>query len=365
MLRLYLIMRIVITYDQGSGKDARKKMNNRKPSFIAFAMLLSFALLLMSACSSNSGTENAGSPSPSASEAAANPIASEEASFPRTIQAANGAIAIEKKPQKVAVVHWGYADSLLLFDLPSVGLALPFTEKQSVLHSDSYKPYVDRLGELVVVGENTAVNMEALLAYAPDLIIAGNAINKDIVADLEKIAATVVIDETKADVWGDWPSVVTEFGRILGQEETAEKYIADFRAKVREANEKLADVEGSVAFVQVREKEAWFQGTKYLPTYYEGLGLAPPDSADREEGAQLSLESLSALDPDHLFLGYFNYSDRSVPGVADEWKDTAVWKKLKAVQNGRVYEINGELALGYGPIGHSYGVQAVLEALDE
>jgi iron complex transport system substrate-binding protein len=45
-------------------------------------------------------------------------------------------------------VHWGYSDSLLLFNLKSAALVLPFTEKQSVLHTDSYIPYVDRLDEL-------------------------------------------------------------------------------------------------------------------------------------------------------------------------------------------------------------------------
>ena len=348
----------------------------RTSSLTVSALMLALALLL-GACSnsespsgqassspaqtrgeSDSGASPGSGPSTSPSEEAA-----PEAAFPRTIHAANGDVTIEKQPQRVAVVHWGYNDSILPFDLNSVALALPFTEKQSVLRTDAYKPYVDRLDELAIVGENTAVNLEALLAYAPDVIIAGNAINKDIVDSLTKIATTVVLDEEKTDVWGDWPSVVTEFGRILGQEETAERFIADFRANVETAKEKLASVEGSVAFVQIRAKEAWLQGTNYLPTYYEGMGLKAPESSEMEEGAQLSLEGLSQLDPDYLFLGQFNVSDPSLPALSDEWTQSGVWSTLKAVQNDRVYNIDGQLALGYGPLGHSYGVQAILDAL--
>ncbi len=346
------------------------EMINRRSTWTWTALTLILALLL-GACS-NSGSQSRQEPSSSParngseSSPSANPSEepAPEAAYPRTIHAANGDIEIEKQPRKVAVVHWGYTDSILLFDLKSVALALPFTEKQSVLYTETYKPYTERLEELAIVGENTAVNLEALLAYAPDVIIAGNAVNKDIVDSLTKIATTVVLDEQKTDVWGDWPSVVTEFGNILGQEEIAASYIAGFRSKLQEAKEKLSGIQGTVAFLQIRAKESWLQGTSYLPTYYEGLGLKAPDSAEMADGAQISLEGLSQLDPDYLFLGQFNVSDPSLPALSDEWRQSGVWSKLTAVGNDHVYDIDGQLALGYGPLGHSYGVQAILDALN-
>ncbi|MFD0672879.1 ABC transporter substrate-binding protein [Cohnella sp. GCM10027633] len=346
----------------------------RAKSLALWASLLVIVLIL-SACGSNNANDNAAnsgntasaSPESTASATASAPASQETSAFPRTIQAANGDIEIKEQPKKVAVVHWGYGDSLLLFDIPSVALALPFTEAQSTLHTDSYKPYVDKLQELKIVGENTEVNLEALLAYKPDLILAGNAVNKDITADLEKIATTVVIDEATTDVWSNWPALVTKFGEIVGQEETAAKYIADYNALLQSSKEKLAGLEGKVAFLQVRDKTVWLQGTNYTKQYYEGMGLKAPESADIDmtEGAELSLEGLSVLDPDYIVLGYFNYSDKTIPALTDEWDDGEVWKKLKAVQNGHVYGVDGQLALGYGPIGNAYGVQAVLDALSK
>ncbi|MCM3629586.1 ABC transporter substrate-binding protein [Paenibacillus glycanilyticus] len=327
-------------------------------------------MLLLSACGGNNGsnTIHKGNNAGQTSEAASTPEASvtpEAAKFPRTIKDANGEVTIKEQPKKIAVVHWGYADSLLLFNLDSVGLALPFTEKQSVLHSDEYKPYVDKIKDIQIVGENTQVNMEKLLAYAPDLIIAGNAINKDIAADLTKIAPTVMVDEQQTDVWSDWPTLVTKFGEILGQEDVAEQYVSNYKSELAAAKEKLANLDGNVAFVQVRENEVWLQGTHYTKQYYEGMGLTAPASDAMADGEKISLEGLSALDPDYLFLGYFNYSDKTLPAATDQWEDSEVWKKLKAVANNHVYSINGELALGYGPIGSSYGVKAVLEALQK
>lgn len=363
-----MIMRIVIEY--GVREEVTGTMSSKRYGFALIAMLL-FALFL-SACGSNDNNSQASPPAsdaaPSASEpAASGPVASEAPAFPRTIQDANGEVTIKEQPKKVAVVHWGYGDSILLFDIPSIGLALPFTEQQSTLHTDSYKPYVDKAQELKIVGENTQVNLEELLNYGPDLIIAGNAINKDIAGDLSKIATTVLIDEQTTDVWSNWPALVTKFGEILGQEDTAAKYVADYDALLADARAKLANLDGTVAFLQVRDKTVWLQGTNYTKQYYEGMDLKPPvaDKFDMSEGAELSLEGLSVLDPDYLVLGYFNYSDKSMAALTDEWEKNPVWSKLKAVQNNHVYGIDGQLALGYGPIGNSYGVKAVLEALSK
>lgn len=93
------------------------------------ACVMMVFLLLASACSSSSNTESS---SPSAKPAASTSTAS--ASFPRTITSAKGEqVTIAKKPEKVALVHLGLTEDLLSFDVPSIGIALPFTEKQSCL----------------------------------------------------------------------------------------------------------------------------------------------------------------------------------------------------------------------------------------
>ncbi|MDP4096375.1 ABC transporter substrate-binding protein [Paenibacillus sp. P96] len=321
-------------------------------------------LLLLSSCSSNTGSVSGPTASPSPNATGQEEMA--PAAFPRTIEADNGSIVIKEKPERVAVVHWGYVDSILLFDLQSVGLALPFTKDDSSLGTDTYKPYVDKVEELAIVGENTTVNMEALLEYQPDVIIAGNVVNAKVKDQLEKIATTVVIDEADTDVWSNWPAVVTKFGEILGQENVAEQFIADYQAKLQNAKEKLADVKGTVAFLQVRNNAVWLGGTNYLVPYYDkGLGLKAPDSSAMTEGAELSLEGLSALNPDHLILGYFNYDNPSAASLTDEWEKTNVWKSLKAVKSGQTYAVNGALAMGYGPLANTYGIESVLEALDQ
>ncbi len=286
-----------------------------------------------------------------------------QAAYPRTVTDARGSVVLKSPPKKVALVHWGLTDDLLVFDLDSIAVTLPFTKERSSLGSEIYKPYVDKHAQIEIVGENTQVNLEVLLAYGPDLIIAGSDTNKDILDRLPAIATTVVLDEAATNVFQDWRSVITRFGEILGQEDVAKQYIADFDAKVADAKSKMGKVDGTVAFIQVREKQVWLQGTAYLTEYYDGFGLTPLSGDTAEEGAELSLEGLSVLDPDYLFLGYFNMEDTSLPALTDEWESSQVWKKLKAVQNGHVYGFNGQIAFGFGPISKSYGVDEIGKAL--
>ncbi|GIP17123.1 ferrichrome ABC transporter substrate-binding protein [Paenibacillus montaniterrae] len=342
-----------------------------------YGMLLLIIIMLLAGCGGNTQNQATGgnNSSNSSNQAPANDTANnasdneasqtnQAAQFPRTYNGAKGEVVIEQAPQKVAVVHWGYADSILLFDLPSLALVSPFGREHTAMESEAYKPYVDKLDDWTFVGENTEVDMEELLAYDPDLIIAGNQTNAAIIEQLDKIATTVVIDEEKVNVWSDWKPLVTAFGEILGQEDAAEKFIADFNAKVEETKQALANVEGTVAFLQVRNNAAWLQGSNYLTLYYEGLGLQPLEGELGTEGAQLSLEGLSELNPDHLVLGYFNMFDTSLAAITDEWESSSeVWKQLNAVKSEHVYRINGELALAYGPLSHTYGIEALGEAM--
>lgn len=344
-----------------------------KPVQPYLAIMIATLLLsaLLAACSNSSDSSNpTAQPSNSTNEPkqADEPEPSvdqpEAAAYPRTVKDANGDFTIEEKPQKIALAHWGLSETLLTFDLDHAALTLPFTKDQSLLGSEQYKPYVDKIGAIEIIGENTEVNLEALLEYEPDLILAGSDTNKAIAAELQKIAPTYFLDEAAVNVWGDWPTVMRLFGELLAQEAQAESYIERFETLKTDAKHRLADVEGTTALLQVRKDAVWLQGPAYAELYYSGLGLTPPSGTLAEEGGQLSLEGLSELDPDYLLLGNFSVGDSSQPAEIEAWKDSPVWANLKAVKQQRVYAFDGQLALGYGPIGQTYGIEQVLAAMD-
>ncbi len=334
-----------------------------------FTSMLIAILLLLSACGSKSGQANenslpASTTTPTTSATPTGQATEPAAAFPRDIDSAGSTLTIKEQPKKVALATWTLLELLFPFDLPSGGVTLPFAAANSSLGSDVYKPYVDKFDELKIVGESTKVNLEAMLAYGPDVIIGASKSNQDIKPQLEQIAPTALYDEEKLSIRTDWPQILTWMGGVLGQEERAQEVIDNFMAKQEEGKTKLASRNGeTVLFVQVREKAVYVMSAPSLPQYYEGLGLTPPDLSIVDGNGQISLEGLSQINPDHLFLGFFNWTDKSLGALTDEWEQSGVWKSLKAVKSNHVYSFNGELAFGIGPIGQSYGIDAVVYAL--
>jgi len=327
-------------------------------------MMLAIVLVVSSCGSGSGGTKDGGaSASPAAQSVKPSPEPTESA-FPRDITSAGKMLTIQKQPLKVGVASWTFMEMMFLFDVPSVGLTVPFAAAKSSLESEVYKPYADKFKELKVVGESAQVNLESMLAYAPDVIVAGSKTNAAIKDQLEKIAPTVWVDEEKINVRQDWQQVVSLFGNVLGQEKRAKDAIDQFAAKQNEGKAKLAAHNGeSVMFAQVREKAVYVMSADSLPQYYKGLDLTPPSDKGMAATAMITLEGLSAINPDHLVLGYFNWTDKFLPALTDDWQKSEVWKSLKAVKNNHVYGINGELALGIGPIGQTYGINALVNAV--
>ncbi|WP_246132133.1 ABC transporter substrate-binding protein [Paenibacillus hemerocallicola] len=336
-----------------------------------FAMI--FMILLAAACSSSQQAQEpndtaAGSGDTAAGAAAQPKEASKtDDTFPRKVESAGGGVTIEKRPQKVALASWQLVEMMLPFDQPSVGVTLPFAAANSVLESEQLKPHVDKFKEFKIVGEGTKVNLEALLSYGPNLIIAGSKTNLAIKEQLEQIAQVVWIDEESINTRTEWPKVVSLIGSFLGQEKRAAELIEKFAATQKAGKQKLAVRQGeSVLFVQVRDKAVYVMQPNTLLPYYDGLGLTlPKTSENMPANGQITLEGLSVINPDHLVLGYFNYTNKSLAALTDEWEKSEVWKSLKAVKEKQVYALNGELAMGLGPIGQQYGLESIIKAMEK
>ncbi|MNH35163.1 Iron(3+)-hydroxamate-binding protein YxeB precursor [compost metagenome] len=97
---------------------------------------------------------------------------------------------------------------------------------------------------------------------------------------------------------------------------------------------------------------------------YTDLGLNPPQIVkDLVWGEQsmsvISQEIIPQIDADHLFLTY----DEGGKELAQEILDSDIWKSLKAVQKGQVYEVSLDHWMTYGPIAYNMKVDDVLQAL--
>lgn len=344
-------------------------------SFLSIALIA--AILLLSACGNSSGS---GQPSSSASNtvSTASPsTSSSEAAFePQALKVTHpfGTTELPTSHERIASIN--LEDMLLALNVPIVfGMSI----------GEGY--YLnDRLKEqgaaLEIWGDS--LNLEAIVAAQPDLIIASTAIMQEGYDNLSKIAPTIVYDRE------DWKNSLTAIGQALGIEDQAQAVISAYDTKAADAktalNQLLAE-DKSAAFIRMTAKDFRVYFPNYVdektqiewPTYpgvlYNELGMKLDPTVQQWhkeqpnfQNATISLEMLPELQADYLFvtLGGAGSTDEEIKQAKESFstiEQSAVWKSVPAVKAGHVIFVNARHWISSGPLANSMKIDDVVAEL--
>ncbi|MFS0724760.1 iron-siderophore ABC transporter substrate-binding protein [Paenibacillus sp. 1P07SE] len=326
-------------------------MNMNRTWMRLLAVTVTSVCVLLAGCGSNHTSTNK-------KDAEGNRVAGDNGL--RTVQDEKGEQGVPNKPQRIAVTYFALTEHLLALESPPVA-ANYFDEMVSKLVA--LKPYYAGT-EIIDIGSYNEINLEQLVELAPDLILAGGAEgdpsgNELIYDRLTRIAPVFYVDTAKTN--DDWQFGLREVGKAIGKEQEADELIVAFEEKAEQARLQVEQYsDQSVLFIDVQEKDFYVWGADRMAPYYDGLGLKLPDGFDGAAAA-MSLEGLSAIDPDHLFV--HNRADEQLEPLLETLKESAVWNQLQAVEAGQLHVIDSS-AFSPGPIGTVYGIDAILEALE-
>jgi len=272
-----------------------------------FTILLSFILLFLTACNSNEAT----------------PDDKNESAETVTYESENGPIEIPKHPKRIVALS--YAPNIHSLGVDMVGVDK--WSKENPLFSEA-------LADVETVSEE---DIESVLALEPDLIIAGTHMKN--LEELEKIAPTV------AFTWGklDYLEQQIEIGKIVGKEDEAKEWAADFEKKAAKVGEQVKEKHRedlSVTMYETNGKnfylfgEAWGRGTEII---YQAMNLTMPENVQKEVSEQGYAEISQEVIPDYAgdFMILSRYEDTDLSFMKDD-----VWKSIPAVQNEQVIEID-------------------------
>jgi iron complex transport system substrate-binding protein len=188
------------------------------------------------------------------------------------------------------------------------------------------------------------VPVEQVLSHEPDLIILQNNMDsyEGTFEDYNKIAPTYLMTEETVK---DWRKQIETFGNILGKEEQAEKVLSDYEAKVTEARgqleEALGDETAAVIWAAGNQFYLFEQDRHSAEVLYSELGVKQPalvqelGAADAASWNPISVEKLSELDADHVFL----LALEGEQGI-QTLEGSSVWQSTPAAKNGNVHIIN-------------------------
>lgn len=215
---------------------------------------------------------------------------------------------------------------------------------------DAYSDFPAEALDIASIGDPYAsVDTEAIVALAPDLVLAGGITSPETVEQLEGLGLTVYstrINTSLEDIYTD----LLDIGTLTGRSTEAEALVADLRARVEAVTAKTGTVtEKPIVFYELDATEPskpWTPGPNTFMSQLIGLagGVNAGDIA-ADQYAQLSVEQLVAQDPAIIVLGSATYGGQTPELVAAR----AGWETIAAVENGAVYTFDDNLVSRPGP----------------
>lgn len=254
----------------------------------------------------------------------------------KIITTVNGEIKVPAHPKRIVAEE--YLGSLIALDVIPVGA--PGLTLDNMYFKEALTGVAD-------TGAYGQMSSEKILELQPDLIISGIAENYEV---LSKIAPTITIP------YGDLKNAheeLTYFGELLGMEQEAKEWLANYDQIIAEAKQKVDEVIPADASFSIIENTA---GSTYAygdnfgrggQAVYQALGRKPPaevaDHIMEKQWAEISEETLTQYAGDYIIL---TSNDRTL----EDYKADPIWSSLPAVKNNQVFVWKEEVSWYYDPI---------------
>jgi len=318
---------------------------------LCFLILFTLSGLLAGCGASSQQAAPAPAAAPSGESAPAAEPAKEQA---RTVKHEMGETEITGTPERIVVLDFSFADALATLGVQPVGLA---DDNDPNLIVPEVK---EKIGTYTSVGSRYEPNIELLSSLNPDLIIADLNKHKAVYDKLKQIAPTIVLNDHQAD-YGQMLKNYTVIAEAVNKADAGKKRLEEHNAKLAEVKAKLPQGDAQLKVLPAVVNPTGFfahSNASYAGSLLEYLGML--DAAKSQEAyPKTNLEQLVALNPDVLFL--MKTEDKT---IVDEWKNNPLWNQIKAVKDGKVFEVSrNKWALSRGLIGSELSAQEAVALL--
>ncbi|GGM65532.1 ABC transporter substrate-binding protein [Thermopolyspora flexuosa] len=295
-----------------------------RPVRLALASAL-LVILGLAACG------QAQDPAPSAPSSAS--ASSAASAFPVTVEAGNGQVTIERRPERIVSLSPTATETLFAIGAGPQVVAVdersnhpPEAPKTSL---SGFKP-----------------NVEAIVEYKPDLVVIASDID-DIAAKLSKVNVPVLVEPSATD-FDDAYDQILDLGTATGNADRARRLVDEMR---RELDRLAAEAPKEKRLSYYHELDVTpysVTSNTFIGRVYGLFGLV--NIADRAPDAaggypRLSAEFIAKADPDLIFLATTKCCGQNRDTLAKR----PGWSGLSAIKNDRVINLDDDIASRWGP----------------
>ena len=213
--------------------------------------------------------------------------------FAREITHAMGVTEVPDNPQRIVVLTNEGTEALLAVGVTPVGAV------KSWLGNPWYDHIAAEMADVTVLGEESAINLEVLVALEPDLIIANKTRHEKIYDQLSAIAPTVASERLR----GDWKINMALYTEAVGKGAEGKAALAAFDARVAALHDELGaslDEKISIARFMTGQTRIMFNDS-FSGLILAELGFHRPATQDKDEFAEeITKERIPEFEGDRL-----------------------------------------------------------------
>ena len=216
-----------------------------------------------------------------------------------------------------------------------------------VVAVDSLSTYPDEVAPKVTKISAYEPSAEAILEYAPDVVLISN--------DMNKITEQLKAAKPDIQVWTGAAASnldgvydqITQLGELTGRADAAAEVVSSMKSRIEAATSGLKAPAGTSYFYELDNTLYSLTSNTFVGALLSQFGMTNIADGVQEgnDYPQLSAEVIVDKDPTIIFLADTKCCGTSATEVASR----AGWENLSAVKNGNVVELDDDIASRWGP----------------
>lgn len=227
----------------------------------------------------------------------------------------------------------------------------------------SVKTLPERYDGVTEVGNPMSPDMEIIASLKPTEILSVTTLQYD----LEPVFDSAQLDAAFLDFTSlaDMQAEIRKLGEKYGKEDKAAELIAGFDAKLESVRAAAAGKEAPTVLILLGVPGSYLVATEhsYIGDLVRLLGGVNIVQGETVEFLASNTEYLQKANPDVILRAAHGMPEEVVVMFDEEFKKNDIWKHFKAVQNGRVYDLEEALFGTTGNLAASEAMDALLPML--
>lgn len=248
----------------------------------------------------------------------------------KIVDSYNREVSLEKVPERVVSISPGATETIYALN-----------SQDTLVGRSDYCDYPKEATSIESVGQITEPNIEKIAELNPDLVIASAHFSQELVDKIEALGIKVAVLYGEESFDGAYKNI-QDIALVLGKEKEGTEIVDGMKKKVEEVESKVKNLEKPSVYYVVGFGKTDFTagGNTFIGQIIDSAG--GDNIAKDIEGWNYSKEVLMEKNPDTVVLSD-KYDSKSGFTTGEGYKE------LKAVKEGKVYEIDDNMLSRQGP----------------